>query len=55
MYRSDEFIGSPLLRIRPEQVDALEPEDLAPARQLVAEAAVVCLQLLPGQGSRVYR
>jgi hypothetical protein len=35
---ADEFIGSPLLRIRPEQIDALEPEDLAPARQLAAEA-----------------
>ena len=35
---ADEFIGSPLLRIRPEQLDALEPEDLAPARQLAAEA-----------------
>jgi hypothetical protein len=36
--QADEFIGSPLLRIRPEQVDALEPEDLAPARQLAAES-----------------
>jgi hypothetical protein len=36
--RADEFIGSPLLQIRPDQVDALEPEDLAPARQLAAEA-----------------
>jgi hypothetical protein len=36
--RADEFIGSPLLQIRPDQVDALEPEDLAPARQRAAEA-----------------
>ena len=35
---ADEFIGSPLLRIRSEQIDGLKPEDLAPARQLVAEA-----------------
>jgi hypothetical protein len=32
---ADEFISSPLLRIRPEQVDALRPEDLASARQRV--------------------
>ena len=35
---ADEFMGSPLLRIRPEQIDGLKPEDLAPARQLTAEA-----------------
>ena len=35
---ADEFIGSPLLRIRPEQIDDLKPEDLAPAGQLAAEA-----------------
>ena len=35
---ADEFIGSPLLRIRPEQIDGLKPEDLAPAGQLAAEA-----------------
>jgi hypothetical protein len=35
---ADEFIDSPLLRIRLEQIDALEPEDLAPARQLAADA-----------------
>jgi hypothetical protein len=36
--RADEFLGSPLLTIRPDQVAALDPEDLAPARQLAAEA-----------------
>ena len=35
---ADEFIGSPLLRIRPEQIDGLKPEDLAPAGHLAAEA-----------------
>ena len=35
---ADEFIGSPLLRIRPEQIEGLKPEDLAPAGQLAAEA-----------------
>jgi hypothetical protein len=34
----DEFIDSPLLRIRPDQIDGLVPEDLAPAEQLTAEA-----------------
>ena len=51
---ADEFIGSPLLRIRPEQIDGLRPEDLAPAGQLAADAQrLVRLQLLPGPGSRV--
>ena len=35
---TDEFIDSPLLRIRPEQVGSLQPEDLAAARQRTAEA-----------------
>ena len=34
----DEFMGSPLLRIRPEQVAGLTREDLEPARQLAAAA-----------------
>jgi hypothetical protein len=35
---ADEFIGSPLLRIRPEQIDNLKPEDLALAGQQAADA-----------------
>ena len=35
---ADEFIDSPLLRIRSEQVGGLKSEDLAPARQRTAEA-----------------
>ena len=35
---ADEFIGSPLLRIRPEQIDGLKPDDLASAGQLAPEA-----------------
>jgi hypothetical protein len=35
---ADEFLGSPLLRIRPEQIDGLKPEDLTPAQRRTAEA-----------------
>jgi hypothetical protein len=35
---ADEFIDSPLLRIRSEQIDGLKPEDLASAAQRSAQA-----------------
>jgi hypothetical protein len=35
---ADEFVGSPLLRIRDGEIDDLTPDDLEPARQLATNA-----------------